>query len=135
MGRRGIQAGSAILAAMLAVAPLAAMPGGTDAGADVDAVTIFASGEASFFSSEMAGRRTASGEQCDPDSLTAAHRTLAFGTRVRVTSRDTGRSVIVRINDRGPFRAGRVIDLSHAAAREIGLAGRGRGMVDLSLAD
>lgn len=116
---------------MLAVAPLAAMPGA----GDIAVPAVFDSGEASFFSNEMAGRRTANGEPCDPDSLTAAHRTLAFGTRVRVTSRDTGRSVIVRINDRGPFRAGRVIDLSRAAAREIGLAGRGRGMVDLSLAD
>ena len=67
------------------------------------------------------GYRTASGERFDPKSLTAAHRTWPFGTRVRVTHLKTGKSVIVRINDRGPFVRGRVIDLTPAAATAIGL--------------
>src|SRR5205823_242124 len=67
--------------------------------------------------------RTASGETCDPTRLTAAHRTLPFGTLVRVTSSRNGSSVVVRINDRGPFTRGRVIDLTPAAAHELGFSG------------
>jgi rare lipoprotein A len=70
-----------------------------------------------------AGKKTASGERMNPAALTAAHRTLPFGTRVRVTNKKNGRSVVVRISDRGPFVRGRVIDLSPAAARAIGFAG------------
>jgi rare lipoprotein A len=70
-----------------------------------------------------AGKRTASGERMNPSALTAAHRTLPFGSQVRVTNQRTGRSVTVRITDRGPFVRGRVIDLSPAAARAIGVAG------------
>jgi rare lipoprotein A len=66
------------------------------------------------------GRRTASGERFDPKGFTAAHRTWPFGTRVRVTNRNTGRWVIVRINDRGPFTRGRIIDLTPPAAKEVG---------------
>jgi rare lipoprotein A len=91
-------------------------------------------GLASFFGREIAGNRTASGEKCDPDTLTAAHRTLPFGSLVRVTDALTGNSVIVRINDRGPFSGKRVIDLSKAAARELGIVGRGTARVLLSLA-
>jgi|GraSoiStandDraft_4_1057263.scaffolds.fasta_scaffold628020_1 rare lipoprotein A len=69
--------------------------------------------------------RTASGEKFDERELTAAHRTLPFGTRLRVTSVETGRSVTVRVNDRGPFVRGRVVDLSYSAAQEIGMVGRG----------
>jgi len=78
-------------------------------------------GEASWYGHPYHGRRTASGERYDMHQLTAAHRTLPFDTWVEVTRRDDGRSVEVRINDRGPFIAGRVIDLSFAAARRIGL--------------
>jgi len=70
-----------------------------------------------------AGRKTASGERMNPAALTAAHRTLPFGTHVRVTNRKNGRTVVVRISDRGPFVRGRVIDLSPAAARAIGVSG------------
>ncbi len=70
-----------------------------------------------------AGGKTASGERARPSELTAAHRTLAFGTHVRVTNQRNGRSVIVRINDRGPFVRGRVIDLTPAAARALGISG------------
>jgi rare lipoprotein A len=69
------------------------------------------------------GEKTADGEVALPSDLTAAHRTLPFGTRVRVTNDTTGRSIVVRINDRGPFVSGRVIDLTPAAAQAIGVAG------------
>jgi rare lipoprotein A len=69
------------------------------------------------------GRRTANGEAFNPEGMTAAHRTLPFGTRVRVVNEKTGRSVVVRINDRGPFIAGRIIDLSRGAARHLGMGG------------
>jgi rare lipoprotein A len=92
-------------------------------------------GTASYFSSEMAGNRTASGERCDPSALTAAHRTAPMGSRLRVTSVTTGRSVVVRVNDRGPFRGGRVIDLSRAAADAIGLTRMGRGEVRLAIVE
>jgi rare lipoprotein A len=71
------------------------------------------------------GELTATGERFDPTALTAAHRTLPFGTRVRVTRLDTGNSVVVRINDRGPFKPGRVIDLSERAAENLGMTGIG----------
>ena len=80
-------------------------------------------GEASFYAKEHHGRKTASGERFDMNALTAAHRTLPFGSRVKVTNRSSKRSVVVRINDRGPFVRGRVIDLSRAAASAIGMTG------------
>jgi rare lipoprotein A len=82
-------------------------------------------GKASWYGRPHHGRKTASGEIYDMNALTAAHRTLPLGTRVRVTNTDNGRSVVVRINDRGPFVDGRVIDLSRAAARELGATGHG----------
>lgn len=94
-----------------------------------------ATGEASYYADRFAGKRTASGEAYDPSDFTAAHRSLPFGTRVRVTDVETGRSVIVRINDRGPWGKGRLIDVSRAAAKEIGLARRGRGTVSIALAE
>jgi rare lipoprotein A len=90
-------------------------------------------GVASYYASRFEGRRTASGERYDPDELTAAHRTLAFGTRVRVTRLDDGRDVVVRINDRGPFVEGRVIDLSYAAAKQIDLLQAGVAEVQLDV--
>jgi rare lipoprotein A len=91
-------------------------------------------GVASWYGREFAGRRTANGERFDPNQLTAAHRTLPFGTRVRVTNA-VGESVVVRINDRGPFHGGRVIDLSQAAAAKLGLVRAGSGRVELALLD
>ncbi len=69
------------------------------------------------------GRKTASGQRANPRGLTAAHRTLRFGTKVKVTNKRNGKSVVVRINDRGPFIRGRVIDLTPAAASVIGFSG------------
>ena len=79
-------------------------------------------GVASFYKDDT---ETASGEKFDPDQLTAAHRTLPFGTRLRVTNVETGRSVTVRINDRGPYIPGRSVDLSYSAADTIGMVERG----------
>ena len=76
---------------------------------------------ATYYGQEFAGRRTASGETFNYNAMTAAHRTLPFGMRVRVTNSRNGRSIIVRINDRGPFVKGRSIDLSSGAARAIGM--------------
>lgn len=90
-------------------------------------------GVASWYGPQHHGRKTSSGEKFDMDSLTAAHATYAFGTRVRVTLLATGRSVEVRINDRFPNYKGRVIDLSRAAAREIGLMNRGTGKVRIEV--
>ncbi len=87
------------------------------------------SGIASYY--VYSGARTASGEPMTPGALTAAHRTLPFGTMVRVTNDRTGRSVVVRINDRGPFVAGRVIDLSPAAAQAIGMSGLAHVTLDV----
>ncbi len=83
------------------------------------------SGEASWYGRPHHGRRTASGEIYDMNKMTAAHRTLPLGSRVLVTNRDNGRTVEVRINDRGPFRKDRVLDLSYAAARSLGAIGDG----------
>ena len=77
------------------------------------------SGVASVYS----GQKTANGEYASAGGMTAAHRTLPFGTKVRVTNQHTGRSVVVRINDRGPFVRGRVIDITPAAAHELGMSG------------
>jgi rare lipoprotein A len=73
--------------------------------------------------------RTASGERMNPSTLTAAHRSLRFGTKLKVTNRHNGRSVVVRINDRGPFIRGRVLDLSRAAANQIGMVHSGTAKV------
>ena len=78
-----------------------------------------------MYGSRFAGRTTASGERYDPDALTMAHRTLAFGTLVRVTNAENGRSVELRVNDRGPFVAGRIADVSPAAARALGMIADG----------
>ena len=80
---------------------------------------------ASHYGQGFAGRRTASGEKFNPSAMTAAHRTLQFGTKVRVTNPRNGRAVVVRINDRGPFVKGRSIDLSNGAARATGMGGTG----------
>lgn len=79
------------------------------------------------------GRRTANGETFNAYGMTAAHKTLPFGTRVRVTNLDNGRSAVVRINDRGPFHPGRVIDLSQGAAGKLGMLSSGTARVQLKI--
>ena len=88
-------------------------------------------GEASYYGPGFHGKKTANGERFNMHALTAAHKTLPFGTRVRVTNLDNGKSVVVRINDRGPYKKGRIIDLSVAAAKKIGMMGSGVAKVKL----
>ena len=89
-------------------------------------------GVASYYNS---GKRTANGERFNPNGLTAAHRSLPFGTRVQVTNLKTGRSVVVRINDRGPFAGRRLIDLSLGAAKVVGLTKSGVAKVRMIILD
>ena len=88
---------------------------------------------ASYYGDAFRGRRTASGEAFDPDALTAAHRTLAFGTCLRVENPANGRAVRVRVNDRGPYAHGRILDLSERAARALDLLRQGVALVRLFL--
>lgn len=89
-------------------------------------------GLASYYSYDP---KTASGEKFDPNELTAAHRTLPFGTRLRVTNVATGRSVTVRVNDRGPFIPGRVVDVSRSAAESLGMTKQGVAKVKLDVVE
>lgn len=91
------------------------------------------SGKASFYSKKFTGRRTASGERLHHDSLTCAHRTYPFGTQLKVTNPANGRSVIVRVTDRGPYVRGRIIDLSVRAAQELGIIAQGIAPVVVEL--
>lgn len=91
------------------------------------------SGVASYYGRRFHGRQTANGERFDMGAMTAAHKTLPFGSLVRVTNTRNGKSVTVRINDRGPFIRGRTIDLSRAAAQEIGMLSRGHASVEMEL--
>ena len=90
-------------------------------------------GEASYYADTLNGNKTASGEIYDKNALTAAHRSLPFGTKVKVTYLKTGQSVEVVINDRGPYAKGRIIDLSGAAAKQLGLIDAGHGKVRLEV--
>ncbi|HEX4826277.1 MAG TPA: septal ring lytic transglycosylase RlpA family protein [Candidatus Polarisedimenticolaceae bacterium] len=92
-------------------------------------------GLASWYGKAHQGERTANGERFDMHALTAAHRTLPFGTIVRVTDIESGKSVKVRINDRGPFRHDRIIDLSYEAARQLGFVRRGAARVEITVID
>ena len=86
-------------------------------------------GKASFYAKRLAGRKTASGERLHNDSLTCAHRSYPFGTLLKVMNPANGRSVIVRVTDRGPFVRGRIIDLSWRAAKELDIISKGVAMV------
>ena len=116
-------------AATVPNAPGAATPGQPA----LDSAAVFEEGQASWYGDPYHGRRAASGEVFDKNKLTAAHRTLAFDTWVRVENQTNGRTVDVRINDRGPFVSGRIIDLSEAAAREIDLIRTGVAPVRVSV--
>ena len=95
-----------------------------------DGMRVASLGLASFYTE---GTRTASGEKFNTHELTAAHRTLPFGTRLRVTNVVTGRSVTVRVNDRGPYVPGRIVDVSYSAAESLGMVGRGVAKVKLDV--
>lgn len=92
-------------------------------------------GIASWYGEDFHGKKTASGERYNMYDLTAAHRTLPLGSRVRVTNLDNGEEVVVRINDRGPFKKGRIIDLSYEAARRLDMIDEGTARVKLTLLD
>lgn len=92
-------------------------------------------GQASWYGPGFYGNRTANGEVFRPGTRTAAHRSLPFGTRVRVTNLLNGRSTVVRINDRGPFHGNRVIDLAHGAAQDLGVISSGVAQVKLEVLD
>ncbi len=133
--RAAAAAGLALLAAACAHGPARApeldgAPTGGAGGAPAHAETPAARpgvevGLASYYSRRHHGRRTASGARFDMHALTCAHRTAPFGTRLRVTDLETGRSVVVTVTDRGPFKRGRVVDVSQAAARRLGMLERG----------
>lgn len=88
-------------------------------------------GKASYYGNQFHGRRTSSGEKYHRDSLTCAHRTLPFGTLLKVRNTANDREVIVKVTDRGPYAGGRIVDLSLAAAREIGMVGSGVARVEV----
>lgn len=90
-------------------------------------------GQATFYGNKYHGRKTSSGESFNKNAMVCAHRTLPFGTRVRVTNKKNGKAVVVRVIDRGPFAKGRVIDLSPAAARELDMVKAGVAPVHLEL--
>ncbi|MEB3200275.1 MAG: septal ring lytic transglycosylase RlpA family protein, partial [Synechococcaceae cyanobacterium] len=92
-------------------------------------------GQASWYGPGFYGNRTANGEVFRPGTLTAAHRSLPFGTRVKVTNLNNGRSTVVRINDRGPFHGGRVLDLAHGAASQLGVIASGVAEVKIEVLD
>ncbi len=108
---------------------------GTEPQSSTEQGEAIGSGKASFYAQQHHGKLTANGERFDQHSLTAAHRTLPFGTRVRVINTRNGKSVVVRINDRGPFVRGRVIDLSKAAFQSIASTRSGVIRVRLERAD
>lgn len=119
---------STLLAMPLSVDRAAAHPA-AEAAAGIHAATV----HASWYGPGFHGRRTANGERYDMHGLTAAHKTLPFGTKVRVTNVANGKSVVVRINDRGPFVRGRTIDLSRGAAQAVGMLGAGVAQVRLEV--
>ncbi len=92
-------------------------------------------GTASYYGKELHGNRTANGERFDAEALTAAHRSLPFGSRVAVTNLANGQEVVVRVNDRGPWSKSRIMDISYGAARQIGMHRSGTAKVRLELLD
>ncbi len=121
-------------AALAAVLFAGTMAGGISAVPTVaSAGATHFSGAASYYGKRFHGRRTANGESFNMNSMTAAHKTLPFGTKVKVTNRSNGKSVVVRINDRGPYVGGRVIDLSRAAAAKIGMLNSGTAKVSIAV--
>lgn len=92
-------------------------------------------GSASWYGPGFHGKKTANGERYNMHAMTAAHKTLPLGTKVQVTNLSNGRKIIVRINDRGPFHGGRIIDLSKKAAQKLGIIKSGYGKVHLKIAD
>jgi len=118
---------------------LALVAGGVLAGCGSSAPRFVApremEGVASYYAEEFNGRKTANGEVYDMHALTAAHRTLPFNTKLRVSNLNNGRSVIVRVNDRGPFKESRILDLSLEAARRLGITREGTARVKIEIVE
>ncbi|GHA89768.1 septal ring lytic transglycosylase RlpA family protein [Modicisalibacter luteus] len=129
---RGRAAGLSLAFLLIALAGCAGTPptGRPDAGYGASHAE---QGRAAYYSDAYQGKQTASGERYDRNSLTAAHRSLPFGTRVNVTNLDNGRNVTVRINDRGPYTRGRIIDLSRRAAQQLGMIRSGTAPVRVTV--
>jgi rare lipoprotein A len=100
--------------------------------ATTDALALNQQGIASYYGQKFHGRKTASGERFNNNAMTAAHRSAPFGSQIRVTNLANGRSVVVRVNDRGPWVRGRIVDVSGVAARQLGMTGRGLTRVRVS---
>jgi len=124
---------ASVAAELVPIAPAQLPQDAASAPTELPEAASLGSGIASYYASKFNGRRTASGEAFDNAEMTAAHRTLPFGSLVRVTNPATGQSVVVRINDRGPFSRGRMIDVSRAAAEQLGMIARGHATVELEL--
>ena len=122
----------AALSAVMVVFGLT-LGGGVVAAKEKTPVLKSTSGSASWYGGQFHGRKTANGERFNMNGLTAAHRSLPFGTKVRVTNQTNGKSVVVRINDRGPFHGNRMIDLSRGAASAVGMLGSGVAKVKLDV--
>lgn len=126
---------TAFAAALCLPLALAASPLDARSAAGNGAGKHIGTGIASYYAPHFAGRRTANGERYSTSALTAAHRSAPFGARIRVRNLGNGREVVVRVNDRGPWARGRIIDLSWAAAERIGLQRSGTARVSLTLLD
>ena len=126
---------SSSTAPSVASAPFDAHDSASQAPADAAGLQELERGQASWYGPRFHGRRTASGERYDQHALTAAHKTLPFGTVVRVRSLVTGKEVNVRVTDRGPFVRGRIIDVSRAAAEALGMMGLGVKQVSLHIVE
>lgn len=111
---------------------LATLPIGSDTQAR-DGSRQTQQGMASYYHDSLHGRKTASGQRYNKNRLSAAHKTLPLGTKVQVTDTKTGRSIVVKINDRGPFVKGRVLDLSREAAKELGIIKKGIAKIELKV--
>ena len=121
------------LAQQPAPAPVAAPAAKASVAASAPASADGAEGKVAYYGRKFAGRKTASGQRFNPEAMTMAHKTLPFGTQVRVTNINNKRSVLVRVNDRGPTAADRVGDLSLAAARKIGMLRSGVVMAKIEV--
>ena len=120
---------------ILVVVGLAVLAGGCAGSAVSTDPGSTQTGMASYYGEEFAGEPTASGETFDPSAMTAAHRTLPFGTQVRVTRLSTGEAITVRVNDRGPWIEGRIIDLARAAAEELNMIEEGVVEVEIEVVE
>jgi len=118
--------------AAVAVVALCGLAGTSIAGAAPAAAGAAETGLAAVYTTRLAGHKTASGKPYNPSRLTMAHKTLPFGTKVKVTNKKNGRSVILTVTDRGPTQAGRVADISSAAARRLGIRPHAMAEVELT---